>query len=407
MSVSHVCSHWRDVALTTPHIWANIRVDRPKWAQEMLKRSKKVPLIIKHQRNLNESQYNTLLEILRQELARISILKLTLNDDQNTQITPLLTSLDEPAPLLEYLEVTASSPSENAQLPGGIIVPRLRQLILHGCGLPTPPPSFANLRSLDISGIAGITQPPSMLVLLDLLSQTPLLELFRVMDVASLSISGSTSKATTRPHIVLRHLGDISITCDISDAALFFDTVTFSQTASSIRFTQRRGASESESTNSSILMMSRLGRKLGDNIKYYPLTALSIHDNGELSWWIEGNGDPIVDMNLVVHNSATLGLLMIAACRSLRLDQLSSLFVSVPLDVDEWLRFGHLPCLQLLYVHGNERSFLEAFSRGIQAKPDESIAPSFTALTKLEVVLWDFKRVHGDRRISVAKQAID
>lgn len=41
---SHVCQHWRDIALGCPASWAGITFERRSWVEEMLKRSKMAPL---------------------------------------------------------------------------------------------------------------------------------------------------------------------------------------------------------------------------------------------------------------------------------------------------------------------------------------------------------------------------
>lgn len=46
-STSHICQHWRDVALGCPSLWAGILFEQPSWVEEMLKRSKMVPLVLK------------------------------------------------------------------------------------------------------------------------------------------------------------------------------------------------------------------------------------------------------------------------------------------------------------------------------------------------------------------------
>ncbi|KAJ6607511.1 hypothetical protein B0H10DRAFT_551566 [Mycena sp. CBHHK59/15] len=41
--VSHICRHWRSVALGCPNLWSFPVFSQPKWADEMLKRSKMAP----------------------------------------------------------------------------------------------------------------------------------------------------------------------------------------------------------------------------------------------------------------------------------------------------------------------------------------------------------------------------
>ncbi|KAG6808264.1 hypothetical protein H0H92_004701 [Tricholoma furcatifolium] len=46
-AVSHICSHWREVALSTPSLWSTIDLGyAPAFALEMLQRSKNVPLSV-------------------------------------------------------------------------------------------------------------------------------------------------------------------------------------------------------------------------------------------------------------------------------------------------------------------------------------------------------------------------
>lgn len=44
VSVSYVCSHWRNVALSSPTLWSYLFVTSPRWTEELLSRSKQAPL---------------------------------------------------------------------------------------------------------------------------------------------------------------------------------------------------------------------------------------------------------------------------------------------------------------------------------------------------------------------------
>ena len=44
---SHVSQHWRSLALSAPELWTNIPIKYPRWAQEMLIRSKRAKLTIR------------------------------------------------------------------------------------------------------------------------------------------------------------------------------------------------------------------------------------------------------------------------------------------------------------------------------------------------------------------------
>jgi hypothetical protein len=45
--VSHICRHWRGVALSCPSLWSFPVFSHPTWAEEMLQRSKMTPLTVK------------------------------------------------------------------------------------------------------------------------------------------------------------------------------------------------------------------------------------------------------------------------------------------------------------------------------------------------------------------------
>jgi hypothetical protein len=47
VKVTHVCSHWRTIAMSFQELWSHIEFGCREWAQEMLQRAKLVPLTVK------------------------------------------------------------------------------------------------------------------------------------------------------------------------------------------------------------------------------------------------------------------------------------------------------------------------------------------------------------------------
>ena len=56
---SQVSHHWRLSALSTPGLWTNIPLDYPRWAQEMLMRSKMAKLNIRSSLSFDTSKLET------------------------------------------------------------------------------------------------------------------------------------------------------------------------------------------------------------------------------------------------------------------------------------------------------------------------------------------------------------
>ena len=77
---SHVSQHWRSSALSAPELWTKIPLSWPRWAQEMLIRSKKAKLTIRSDPYLDISNPETI-ETVRSclyEMDRVEEISLTL-----------------------------------------------------------------------------------------------------------------------------------------------------------------------------------------------------------------------------------------------------------------------------------------------------------------------------------------
>lgn len=101
---SHVCSKWREVALSTLSLWSHVFVVSPPWVDLMLKRSQRAPLTVVLQNNRVETHWsmalaNTTFGLLDQTV----VLDVTL--DVNT-LDLLADHLRAAAPVLERLRVT-------------------------------------------------------------------------------------------------------------------------------------------------------------------------------------------------------------------------------------------------------------------------------------------------------------
>ncbi|TFK50603.1 hypothetical protein OE88DRAFT_1661108 [Heliocybe sulcata] len=77
--ITHVCHHWRTVALGTPSLWTEVYLTQPECVQMMLTRSKQVPLSILLPRNPLRQNHRLTLEHALAQLHRIRRLDLSVS----------------------------------------------------------------------------------------------------------------------------------------------------------------------------------------------------------------------------------------------------------------------------------------------------------------------------------------
>ena len=109
--LTHVCAHWRAVALATPTLWNEIVLPcRQQWVREMLARSQNVPLVVRHRLPTSfrrpADDLLRALQIALGALYRIRILTLYLPSETYRKIAELLL---RPAPLLQHLGLYTSN----------------------------------------------------------------------------------------------------------------------------------------------------------------------------------------------------------------------------------------------------------------------------------------------------------
>jgi F-box-like len=114
---SQVSQHWRSLALSAPELWTNIPLSYPRWAQEMLIRSKTAKLTIR-----SDVSYATLkpktVETIRSclyEMNRVGAIDITCEFPGST-LEKIFRDLPKSAPQLHTLRIGSSSP-----LPGNAI----------------------------------------------------------------------------------------------------------------------------------------------------------------------------------------------------------------------------------------------------------------------------------------------
>ncbi|KAI0061444.1 hypothetical protein BV25DRAFT_1992144 [Artomyces pyxidatus] len=172
ISVTHVCRHWRQVALDHCRLWRHINLSLDEKLVEMfLVRSREAPLVISW---IPGTVYNAPIKIA--QLAYVEKLHLGKFDGRVEGLERLLGS---PAPVLEVAEILCPPLICPADLFGGL-APRLRCLCLHQCSdfsSSWTSPIFSQLVSLKIEHTKGSSAPkPPRAEVFDALKSMVMLE---------------------------------------------------------------------------------------------------------------------------------------------------------------------------------------------------------------------------------------
>ncbi|KAJ8580063.1 hypothetical protein M405DRAFT_802319 [Rhizopogon salebrosus TDB-379] len=187
-TVTHVCRHWRRVALECPGLWAFINGTSTRWIGLMLERSKKAPLVVTCHASALPS--DCLGKVLSQ-LPRIKVLRLELYMRDANRVLDYL--LVQPAPLLQIFKFSLAG--------GGIPVisdaifqgqaPQLRDIQLTCCSFSWTSRLFSGLRTLDLEGIASSASSCTLQELLAALRRMPGLEQLKLEPLSIISESNN------------------------------------------------------------------------------------------------------------------------------------------------------------------------------------------------------------------------
>ena len=214
IAASHVCKHWRAVAIGNPCLWSSFAVHHPDGVQQMLMRSQSTLL------SLSQTRFVCLTAAEHLNKAAHRIRCLHINMPIPREIAAVLYLLDAPAPNLAELHVKntfVESPSSNDDDVTNAVhllrpafggqVPSLRSLVLYDVSLGVVNPSSA-LVHLDIQ-----------VKLIDLPSLTTLLETFRTCpNLETVSLTGQCDEEafvgvhSDTPKVPLHRLQSMDLT---------------------------------------------------------------------------------------------------------------------------------------------------------------------------------------------------
>ncbi|KAH9925563.1 uncharacterized protein B0H18DRAFT_376825 [Fomitopsis serialis] len=221
IAISHVCHHWRTVALSTVRLWSRVILSSQReWMSELLRRSGQTPLDIfaafpsTYASAQHRADWMASFQVVLGEIARIHALvfKSLLRLDYQ-----VLEMLNSPAPLLQDLSLYqvdfgALDAPEDGPLHTDLVspfrdTPRLQSLTLVQCHIPSFGLDVNSLKSLTIIGFpwGGVSRALSMQALITTLRSTPLLGSL-VMKNATLPTSSTSIVPLPSPAVTLPQL---------------------------------------------------------------------------------------------------------------------------------------------------------------------------------------------------------
>lgn len=413
IQISHVCAHWRSVALGCPQLWLRVVVTsnpNPAWIRELLRRSKGMPISVAADiathvtstRQVPNARIETLKRLLCNESPRLREIRISA---PLHSVRGLLKSIGKPAPYLTSIVVRESGtywciagPSMLKTLPADSSQ-TLQRLEL--VDLPfswDSLASFVALRHLKIVR-PGYMDKPLMRGVFDALEKLPLLQSLD-LDNALPALSERFDGLPVASRIVnLPDLQCVRLNAGTIDCANFLDRLSFSPDATIACFcTDARGAAYLGAALAAQLSQAAPLRTMSMQIDEYARlrffdTEVPLESSRRMSKLditlqtkqIEGS---VLDWALAICNALSL-----PAVRTLEVSLIRTELGSVA----RWVEiFGGMKELATLRVCGPSRGRLPEILR--LRMPDDAARESPFLFPRLKVLEVDSLRVRNEEK---------
>jgi len=413
IKLTHVCTHWRRVALECPSLWTTIPLAHPRWAEEMLARSREAPLTIVADVVPHKNRQMELVQSVITRMHQIQKLSLTQRPYSSSggPLEKILADLVNPAPLLESLSVvfnrTNNIPTPPLNLFSGE-APRLRELELRDCLVAWDAPFLRTLTSLKMAFIPPVARP-TMGQIIAALGSMPNLEILDLSDI--LPRQGTSTMAISEPIISLPHLTQLHVESDAPECEFLLNHLNYPPSASTtiiciVRY-QLLGAAEVSCHLPSVrgfcevLSKSQLVRCLMARYLSYP-KSIQLITYDVPGTCLKQPKNAQVDLTLKVESprsGPTLddswADLLQTLWSSIPLKDMESLHVTQNINSPDWSHiFTSLAATKLkrLKVAGNSGiKFLQALSPVVRkARTKQQTPLKISSLRELAIEGWDF-----------------
>ena len=231
---SQVSRHWRSLALSAPELWTNIPVNYPRWAQEMLIRSKKAKLTIRSGSFYETSRSKTI-ETIRSclyEMNRVEEIHIAYGITASA-LKEIFCDLPKSAPQLHTLCIGSSS----SYISGHVFpihedflydTERLQRVELINCKISWESPLLTGLTRLTLESQYSLISNSSINQFLHALQRMPALTDLRLKDY---SIPDDSESPSTYPVVDLPCLRVLNILSGVDALTAVLRHITFPHSA--------------------------------------------------------------------------------------------------------------------------------------------------------------------------------
>ncbi|KAJ7111489.1 hypothetical protein C8R44DRAFT_883283 [Mycena epipterygia] len=147
LKIAHVCRRWREIAMKSSYFWTHIVLSRPRWALEMLHRSRAAPLVVGIDFGASPTKTVAARDLVLAQLSRIRELRVRMPAFRGVP-----SSLFAPAPVLDTFYLWCEALTDGFLVPALFQgkAPALRYLSLRCFGLECAAPLWNQLVSLEL-----------------------------------------------------------------------------------------------------------------------------------------------------------------------------------------------------------------------------------------------------------------
>ncbi|KAG5644400.1 hypothetical protein DXG03_008567 [Asterophora parasitica] len=400
-SVSQICSRWRHVALECPSLWTNIPFDHPKWAQEMLARSKTAALNVVFDNNARHYRMKNvgglLISVIKTaalELSRIKNLHLSRNCrsiDMAAVHREIIELLDAPAPFLETAEIAHTN---LVNLFAGVS-PRLTSLVLSDCSLNSVRfPMVGNLRTLKLLRVCSQASDDNIPVdqfisALCAMNRLEILHVTHSLNNRHIGIPPAQQVAE------LPHLTEFFMDTLLSNWIFLLDHIVY-PTSTRVCATYR--GIDSAGKGHDTWYLYSFAEKLGSRV-LGPIRSVELRKDGIKAWRSLYTSELAFHSDLEIPLPPLCNFERVVKCfiQSLDLIHLESLNFDCPFSAEFLMTyFGQLSHLATITVGKQAMTFnvLQALVVGLTTSPARPTKLNFLALETLHIEGWDFEERH-------------